>query len=87
MTYLYLNQKDGTFQRNPARLFEISNTSRYSMGNDLGIEYGDDTEIFILRTMLAEESWDLDEICGEDKPEVYVIKFKKQFGYNDQIRP
>ena len=78
--YLYLNQQDGTFVESLQKL--ISNTSRYSMGNDVADLNGDGfPEIFTTDMLpLDPEIWM--KSVGEDKPEVYQIK--KQFGYADQ---
>ncbi|MEP0710826.1 MAG: VCBS repeat-containing protein [Algoriphagus sp.] len=78
--YLYLNQQDGTFLESLESL--ISNTSRYSMGNDLADLNGDGLpEIFTTDMLpISPEIWM--KSVGEDKAEVYQIK--KQFGYGDQ---
>jgi hypothetical protein len=78
--YLYINQQDGTFLESLENL--ISNTSRYSMGNDLADLNGDGLPEIFTTDMLpqAPEIWM--KSVGEDKPEVYQIK--KQFGYADQ---
>ncbi|REG79402.1 FG-GAP repeat protein [Algoriphagus antarcticus] len=78
--YLYLNQQDGTFVDSLEDL--ISNTSRYSMGNDLADLNGDGLPEIFTTDMLpdAPEIWM--KSVGEDKPEVYQIK--KKFGYSDQ---
>jgi hypothetical protein len=78
--YLYLNQKDGTFKESLDSL--ISNTSRYSMGNDLGDLNGDGLPEIFTTDMLPEDPEIWMKSVGEDKAEVYQIK--KQFGYNDQ---
>jgi enediyne biosynthesis protein E4 len=78
--YLYLNQKDGTFKESLDSL--ISNTSRYSMGNDLGDLNGDGLPEIFTTDMLPEDPEIWMKSVGEDKAEVYQIK--KQFGYADQ---
>ncbi|MEN2283779.1 VCBS repeat-containing protein [Algoriphagus sp. SE2] len=78
--YLYLNQKDGTFLESLENM--ISNTSRYSMGNDLADINGDGKPEIFTTDMLPENPEIWMKSVGEDKSEVYQIK--KQFGYNDQ---
>lgn len=78
--YLYINQQDGTFKESLNSL--ISNTSRYSMGNDLGDLNGDGLPEIFTTDMLPEDPEIWMKSVGEDKAEVYQIK--KQFGYGDQ---
>ena len=78
--YLYLNQQDGTFVESLENM--ISNTSRYSMGNDLADLNGDGLPEIFTTDMLPEDPEIWMKSVGEDKSEVYQIK--KQFGYNDQ---
>ncbi len=78
--YLYLNQQDGTFREVLDSL--ISNTSRYSMGNDLADLNGDGLPEIFTTDMLPEDPAIWMKSVGEDKVEVYQIK--KQFGYSDQ---
>ncbi|MDI1323671.1 MAG: VCBS repeat-containing protein [Algoriphagus sp.] len=78
--YLYLNQQDGTFKESLESL--ISNTSRYSMGNDLADINGDGLSEIFTTDMLPEDPEIWMKSVGEDKTEVYQIK--KQFGYADQ---
>jgi hypothetical protein len=78
--YLYLNQKDGTFKESLDSL--ISNTSRYSMGNDLGDLNGDGLPEIFTTDMLPKDPEIWMKSVGEDKAEVFQIK--KQFGYSDQ---
>lgn len=78
--YLYLNQQDGTFKESLESL--ISNTSRYSMGNDLADLNGDGLPEIFTTDMLPEDPEIWMKSVGEDKTEVYQIK--KQFGYGDQ---
>lgn len=79
--YLYLNQQDGIFQESLESL--ISNTSRYSMGNDLADLNGDGLPEIFTTDMLPEDPEIWMKSVGEDKTEVYQIK--KQFGYGDQF--
>jgi len=63
----------------------ISNTSRIAWGNGpwgfwMEMDYRD-----FHYGHAAGRSWDLDEICGWGQAE--CIKYKKQFGYNDQYVP
>ena len=78
--YLYINQQDGTFKESLDSL--ISNTSRYSMGNDLGDLNGDGLPEIFTTDMLPEDPEIWMKSVGEDKAEVFQIK--KQFGYSDQ---
>lgn len=78
--YLYLNQQNGKFEESIDNL--ISNTSRYSMGNDLADLNGDGRPEIFTTDMLPENPEIWMKSVGEDKAEVYQIK--KQFGYNDQ---
>ncbi len=78
--YLYINQQDGTFKESLEDM--ISNTSRYSMGNDLADLNGDGKPEIFTTDMLPENPEIWMKSVGEDKSEVYQIK--KQFGYNDQ---
>lgn len=78
--YLYLNQHDGTFIESLDSL--ISNTSRYSMGNDLADLNGDGLPEIFTTDMLPNDPEIWMKSVGEDKQEVYQIK--KKFGYSDQ---
>ncbi|WP_339874458.1 VCBS repeat-containing protein [uncultured Algoriphagus sp.] len=78
--YLYLNQQDGTFIEALESL--ISNTSRYSMGNDLADLNGDGLPEIFTTDMLPIDPEIWMKSVGEDKQEVYQIK--KQYGYADQ---
>ncbi|WP_192346986.1 VCBS repeat-containing protein [Algoriphagus sp. Y33] len=78
--YLYINGQDGTFLESLESL--ISNTSRYSMGNDLADLTGDGLPEIFTTDMLPIDPEIWMKSVGEDKPEVYQIK--KQFGYADQ---
>lgn len=78
--YLFLNQKDGTFKESLEDW--ISNTSRYSMGNDAADLNGDGMPEIFTTDMLPEDPEIWMKSVGEDKVEVYQIK--KQFNYADQ---
>lgn len=78
--YLYLNQQDGTFKESLPSL--ISNTSRYSMGNDLADLNADGLPDIFTTDMLPVDPAIWMKSVGEDKSEVYQIK--KQAGYADQ---
>ncbi|MDN3205374.1 VCBS repeat-containing protein [Algoriphagus sediminis] len=78
--YLYLNQQDGTFIESLEK--SLSNTSRYSMGNDSGDLNGDGLPEIFTTDMLAQDPEIWMKSVGEDKQEVYAIK--KTFGYADQ---
>lgn len=78
--YLYLNLQNGTF-REALNEF-ISNTSRYSMGNDAADLNGDGLPEIFTTDMLPEDPEIWMKSVGEDKAEVYQVK--EQFGYQDQ---
>ncbi|MAL12940.1 MAG: hypothetical protein CL554_05870 [Algoriphagus sp.] len=78
--YLYINQQDGTFLESLQSI--ISNTSRYSMGNDAADIDGDGYPDIFTTDMLPEDPEIWMKSVGEDKAEVYSIK--KQFNYGDQ---
>ncbi len=78
--YLYLNQQNGTFKESLEN--SISNTSRYSMGNDSGDLNGDGLPEIFTTDMLAQDPEIWMKSVGEDKQEVYEIK--RRFGYADQ---
>jgi enediyne biosynthesis protein E4 len=78
--YLYLNQQDGTFREALKEM--ISNTSRYSMGNDVADINGDGLPDIFTTDMLPEDPQIWMKSVGEDKQEVYQIK--KNLGYGDQ---
>ncbi|MFD2033197.1 VCBS repeat-containing protein [Belliella marina] len=78
--YLYINQADGTFKESLKDY--ISNTSRYSMGNDINDIDNDGLPDIFTTDMLPEDPEIWMKSIGEDKQEVYDIK--KKFGYGDQ---
>ncbi|GAB2479733.1 VCBS repeat-containing protein [Algoriphagus taiwanensis] len=78
--YLYLNNQDGTFREALEEM--ISNTSRYSMGNDAADLNGDGFPEIFTTDMLPENPEIWMKSVGEDKAEVYQIK--ERFGYSDQ---
>lgn len=78
--YLYLNQQDGTFREALKEM--ISNTSRYSMGNDVFDINGDGLPDIFTTDMLPADPQIWMKSVGEDKQEVYQIK--KNLGYGDQ---
>lgn len=78
--YLYINQKDGTFQEEGAS--RIAHMSRFSMGNDIADINGDgQMDIFTL-DMLPEDPVIMKQSGGEDSDEVYAIKIEN--GYHHQ---
>jgi enediyne biosynthesis protein E4 len=79
--YLYINQQDGTFLEMRQQL--ISNTSRYSMGNDLADINNDALPDIFTTDMLPEDPYIWMKSMGEDKQE--VIDIKKRLGYGDQF--
>jgi enediyne biosynthesis protein E4 len=78
--YLYINQHDGTFREALKEM--ISNTSRYSMGNDVADIDGDGLPDIFTTDMLPADPQIWMKSVGEDKQEVYQIK--KNLGYGDQ---
>lgn len=78
--YLYINQGDGTFVESLQDYME--NTSRYSMGNDLGDINNDGLPDIFTTDMLPEDPTIWMKSVGEDKQEVYDVK--KRLGYGDQ---
>jgi hypothetical protein len=78
--YLYINQADGTFKESLKEY--ISNTSRYSMGNDLGDINNDGLPDIFTTDMLPSDPEIWMKSVGEDKQEVYDVK--KRLGYGDQ---
>lgn len=78
--YLYINQQDGTFRESLQDF--ISNTSRYSMGNDINDINNDGKPDIFTTDMLPEDPKIWMKSVGEDKQEVYDIK--KRLGYKDQ---
>jgi hypothetical protein len=78
--YLYINQADGTFKESLKDFIE--NTSRYSMGNDIGDINNDGLPDIFTTDMLPEDPVIWMKSVGEDKQEVYDIKQK--LGYGDQ---
>jgi enediyne biosynthesis protein E4 len=78
--YLYINQADGTFKESLKEY--ISNTSRYSMGNDIGDINNDGLPDIFTTDMLPADPQIWMKSVGEDKQEVYDVK--KRLGYGDQ---
>ncbi|MCL6257736.1 VCBS repeat-containing protein [Aquiflexum sp. TKW24L] len=78
--YLYINQADGTFKESLQEY--ISNTSRYSMGNDLGDINNDGLTDIFTTDMLPSDPQIWMKSIGEDKQEVFDVK--KRLGYKDQ---
>jgi enediyne biosynthesis protein E4 len=78
--YLYINQADGTFKESLNEY--ISNTSRYSMGNDIGDINNDGLPDIFTTDMLPSDPQIWMKSIGEDKQEVFDVK--KRLGYKDQ---
>ncbi|MEP4533172.1 MAG: VCBS repeat-containing protein [Cyclobacteriaceae bacterium] len=78
--YLYINQKDGTFEESLASF--VNHTSRFTMGVDIADVNGDSfVDIFSL-DMLPADNQILMKSGGEDGNKVTEVKMK--FGYKDQ---
>ncbi|HSJ69119.1 MAG TPA: VCBS repeat-containing protein [Anditalea sp.] len=78
--YLYLNNGDGTFREVLGE--SITQTSRYSMGNDINDINNDGFPDIFTTDMLPEDPAIWMKSVGEDKIEVYDVKTR--FGYKDQ---
>ncbi|KEO75068.1 VCBS repeat-containing protein [Anditalea andensis] len=78
--YLYVNNGDGTFQEVLEK--SITQTSRYSMGNDINDINNDGFPDIFTTDMLPEDPRIWMKSVGEDKTEVYDVKTR--FGYKDQ---
>ena len=78
--YLYLNNGDGTFREVLGE--SITQTSRYSMGNDISDINNDGFPDIFTTDMLPEDPAIWMKSVGEDKIEVYDVKTR--FGYKDQ---
>jgi hypothetical protein len=79
--YLYINNGNGTFSE---RLTEqIQQTSRSSMGNDVGDINNDGLLDIMVLDMLPEEERIRKQSGGEDDYELYMLK--REHGYNHQF--
>jgi len=78
--YLYINQKDGTFQE--VITDQLMHTSRFSMGVDIGDINNDGLSDIFSLDMLPEDPVILKSSLGED--ELGVFNFKLGYGYNHQ---
>ena len=78
--YLYINQQNGSFSEELEQ--QISHTSRYSMGNEVGDINNDGNTDIITTDMLPSDPAIWQKSVGEDKTEVYDIKLR--FGYAHQ---
>jgi len=79
--YLYLNLGNGTFKESGSE--SITQTSRFSMGNDLA-DINNDGWIDILSLdMLPEDEITQKRSAGEDSYEIYRLKLN--FGYGRQV--
>lgn len=78
--YLYLNNGNGTFREILGE--SITQTSRYSMGNDINDINNDGFPDIFTTDMLPEDPAIWMKSVGEDKIEVYDVKTR--FGYKDQ---
>lgn len=78
--YLYLNNQDGTFREVLNDM--IMQTSRFSMGVDVGDINNDAQHDIISLDMLPDDPYILKSSLGEDEYGTY--KFKLGYGYNHQ---
>ena len=79
--YLYINNGNGTFSE---RLTEqIQQTSRSSMGNDIGDINNDGLLDIMVLDMIPEEEKIRKQSGGEDDYELYMLK--REHGYNNQF--
>ncbi|MCK5368702.1 MAG: VCBS repeat-containing protein [Cyclobacteriaceae bacterium] len=78
--YLYINQKDGTFQE--VITDQMMHTSRFTMGVDIGDVNNDGLSDIFSLDMLPEDPVILKSSLGED--ELGVFNFKLGYGYNHQ---
>lgn len=79
--YLYLNQRDGTFQE--ALGERMAHTSRFSMGVDIADINNDAHSEVISLDMLPEDPVILKSSLGEDPYDIYT--FKLRYGYHNQF--
>jgi len=78
--YLYLNQRDGTFQE--VLTEQIRHTSRFSMGVDMADINNDGFNEVISLDMLPEDPYILKSSLAEDSYSIF--NFKLGYGYNHQ---
>ncbi|EIM78608.1 fg-gap repeat protein [Nitritalea halalkaliphila LW7] len=76
--YLYINNKDGTFTERRAE--KLSQTSRYSMGNDIADLNQDGLPDIFSTDMLPADPEIWMRSVGEDKQEVFEIKERMGYG-------
>lgn len=79
--YLYINQKDGTFQE--VLREQMTHTSRFSMGADMADLNNDGYNEVISLDMAPIDPYILKSSLGEDGYDVFT--FKLGFGYNPQF--
>lgn len=79
--YLYINQRDGTFQQELERT--MPHGSRFSMGNEVADVNNDGWLDILTLDMLPFDEPVIKTSAGEDTYEVY--QFKLQYGYHPQI--
>ena len=79
--YLYINQQDGTFIEE-AKSY-LSNTSQFSMGNDIADLNHDSFPEIISLDMLPEDEKALKEATGNST--VNILNQKRRLGYMDQF--
>lgn len=79
--YLYINQQDGTFIEE-AKSY-LSNTSQFSMGNDIADLNHDSFPEIISLDMLPENEKTLKEATGNST--VNILNQKRRLGYMDQF--
>ena len=79
--YLYINQKDGSFKEEAK--IRLSNTSQFSMGNDIADINHDGYPEIISLDMLPEDEENLKKSSGDIT--VNILNRKRRFGYMDQF--
>ena len=79
--FLYMNQKDGTFQEVASQSFEMSST--FSMGNDIADMNNDGLADIMTTDMHPWQEPVVKSTTGTDK--IAIHRFKQSFGYHEQF--